>query len=705
MSDSSLSNQKPNSKTQVEHGPVRRVMVGTDRSRTADEAVQWAASFADRFSAELFVVQVIVPRDPASTAFGVVERTRADAARVELVEYAHRLAKQRGHGLVVVDSDPASAIVRAAEREAIDVLVIGNLGMAGRKEFLLGNVPNRISHNARCTVIIVNTSITGDLAFNAAPLAKSHGPSAAAQPHLAGRGAQIVSIMAKHGLKELFGRPDEEGAVGRRREAKRLRAALEELGPTFSKLGQILSTRPDLLPPEYIEELASLQDQVPPMTEREVVSVMEQELGVPWEDVFESIDPNPLAAGTIGQVHRATLVGGDRVVVKAQRPNARKEIEQDLALLEAFAEQVSRRPGLRKVIDMEAVFKLLSQSLHRELDFCEEASNIERMHEILVKYDRLAAPAVHKDFSTSRLLVMEEVQGTPVSQAPEGPARKEAARQLLESFYKQIAIDGFFHADPHPGNLMWWRDRIYFLDFGMVGTIDADLREQLMLLLLAFWQEDAGFLTDVTLMLSGSFDASNLNMADLQAEIGALMTKYRRAALAEMQIGPILQEMSEIAVRHEVPLPASLTLVGKALAQVQLATAQLDPTLDPFEVAGKFLMRALLKGIRAKLDPKALIYEYQKLKVRAVRMIETIERLIGARPGQNLEVNFRANLLEDTVRRTGRRLTIGFIAAASVLAAGLTATSTAAASWVPTAFGGSAALLTLGLIIDFARHR
>ena len=705
MSDSALSNQKPNSKTQVEHGPVRRVMVGTDRSRTADEAVQWAASFADRFSAELFVVQVIVPRDPASTAFGVAECTRADAARVELVEYAHRLAKQRGHGLVVVDPDPASAIVRAAEEEAIDVLVIGNLGMAGRKEFLLGNVPNRISHNARCTVIIVNTSITGDLALNAAPLAKSHGPSAAAEPHLAGRGAQIVSIMAKHGLKELFGRPDEEGAVGRRREAKRLRAALEELGPTFSKLGQILSTRPDLLPPEYIEELASLQDHVPPMTEREVVSVMEQELGVPWEDVFQSIDPSPLAAGTIGQVHRATLVGGDRVVVKAQRPNARKEIEQDLALLEAFAEQVSRRPGLRKVIDMEAVFKLLSQSLHRELDFCEEASNIERMHEILAGYDRLAAPAVHKDFSTSRLLVMEEVQGAPISQAPEGPARKEAARQLLESFYKQIAIDGFFHADPHPGNLMWWRDRIYFLDFGMVGTIDADLREQLMLLLLAFWQEDAGFLTDVTLMLSGSFDASNLNMAGLRAEIGALMTKYRRAALAEMQIGPILQEMSEIAVRHEVPLPASLTLVGKALAQVQLATAQLDPTLDPFEVAGKFLMRALLKGIRAKLDPKALIYESQKLKVRAVRMIETIERLIGARPGQNLEVNFRANLLEDTVRRTGRRLTIGFIAAASVLAAGLTATSTAAASWVPTAFGGSAVLLTLGLIIDFARHR
>lgn len=685
--------------------PARRVMVGTDRSETADHAVRWAASFAERCGAELFLVQVVVPHDPVSTVFGAAERTRAEAARGDLAEYARRLAGARGHARVMVDADPAMAMVRAAEQEAIDVLVVGNLGMAGRKEFLLGNVPNRISHNARCTVVIVNTSRPDDGVLQAPLFATPDVAPEDAEPRLAGRSVQIASIMAKHGLKEVFGRPDEDGATGYRRQAKRLRAALEELGPTFSKLGQILSTRPDLLPHEYIEELASLQDRVPPMTEREVVSVMEKELGVPWEDLFESIDPKPLAAGTIGQVHRATLVGGDRVVVKAQRPDARGKIEQDLALLEAFATQVSRRPGLRKVIDMEAVFKQLSHSLHRELDFCQEASNIERMRDVLVGYSRLATPGVYKDFSTSRLLVMEEIQGSPIGQAPEGPVRKEAARQLLESFYKQIVMDGFFHADPHPGNLMWWRDRIYFLDFGMVGNIEADLREQLMLLLMAFWQEDAQFLTDVTLMLSGPFDSANLDMPGLQAEVGSLMAKYRRAALAEMQIGPILQEMSEIALRHGVPLPASLTLVGKALAQVQLAAAQLDPTLDPFDVAGKFLMGATLKGVRSKLDPKTLLYETQKLKVRAARMIETIERLIGARPGQNLEVNFRASPLEDAVRRTGRRLTIGLIAAASMLAAGFTAASTAAASWAPGAFGGAAGLLTIGLLIDIARRR
>lgn len=389
-------------------------------------------------------------------------------------------------------------------------------------------MPNRISHNARCTVIIVNTAQAGEPAPNTARIASPGDLPAPTEPRLAARSAQIASIMAKHGLKELFGRPDEEGATGRRRQAKRLRAALEELGPTFSKLGQILSTRPDLLPPEYIEELAALQDRVPPMAEREVVEVMEQELGVPWEDVFGSIDPNPLAAGTIGQVHRATLVGGDRVVVKVQRPTARGAIEQDLALLQAFAERVRARPAFQKVIDLEAVFNQLSESLHRELDFGQEASNIERMRDVLAGYDWLGAPAVHKDLSAARFLVMEEIQGIPIARAPEGPERTEAARQLLESFYKQIIADGFFHADPHPGNLMWWKDKIYFLDLGMVGTLDADLREQLMLLLMAFWKEDAGFLTDVALMLSGRFDSSQLDMTRFQAEIGEISNRGAR---------------------------------------------------------------------------------------------------------------------------------------------------------------------------------
>jgi predicted unusual protein kinase regulating ubiquinone biosynthesis (AarF/ABC1/UbiB family) len=400
------------------------------------------------------------------------------------------------------------------------------------------------------------------------------------------------------------------------------------------------------------------------------------------------------------------LESGERVVVKVQRPNARADIEQDLALLEVFAEKVGKRPALNEVIDMEAVFKHLSTSLHRELDFRQEADNIGRMQAVLADYDRLAVPSVHRDLSTSRLLVMEEIQGIPIKQAPAGPERIQAARQLLESYYKQIIVDGFFHADPHPGNLMWWKDRIYFLDFGMVGAVGDDLREHLLLMLMALWQEDAGFLTDVTLMMTSAGNSSDLDVARFQREIGEVMAKYRTASLAEMQIGPLLQEMSAVSLRHGVPLPASLTLAVKALAQVQLATAELDPALDPYDVAGKYLMRLTVKRMGTALNPKTLVYQSQKLKVRALRVVEAVENLVGARPGgPKLVVNFRASSLEDIVRHTGRRLALGLTAAASVLASGLTATSTVAAGWVPITFGVVGGLLTLGLVIDLLRGR
>ncbi len=221
----------------------------------------------------LHVVQVIVPEHAADTEHGAAEATRARSAADELQVYTTQLAGERGHAHVVIDDDPAMAIVRSSEDQAVDVLIVGNAGMAGRKEFLLGNVPNRISHNARCTVIIVNTTngqTDGDAREGLCrdPLLRRR----AGDPSAPGaRGTKIAVVFAKHGLRELFGRPDEEGAVGRRRQAKRLRTALEELGPTFCKLGQILSTRPDLLPPEFIQELATLQDHVPPLSEEQVV--------------------------------------------------------------------------------------------------------------------------------------------------------------------------------------------------------------------------------------------------------------------------------------------------------------------------------------------------------------------------------------------------------------------------------------------------
>ena len=365
----------------------------------------------------------------------------------------------RGRSAVVISDDPAGAIVGAAEDEEVEVLVVGNVGMKGRKEFLPGNVPNRISHNARCTVVIVNTAM-GDGPIASRKLPRGTIGDSEVSPHLAARSARarIGTVVTKSMLKTVLKR--DQTPAGRERQAKLLREGLEELGPTFAKIGQILSTRPDLLPPEFIAELATLQDHVPALSQAEVVEVMEQELGVPWEDVFDSIDPEPLAAASIGQVHKATLTSGDRAVVKLQRPTARAQIEEDLALLEIFADRASRRPKLTAVIDLKAVFEQLADSLHRELDFRQEASNMERMRQLLDGYDHLGVPDVYRDLSTEQLLVMEEIQGVPISDAPDCQARKVAARQLLESYYQQIMTDGFFHADPHPGNLMWWKDAI-----------------------------------------------------------------------------------------------------------------------------------------------------------------------------------------------------------------------------------------------------
>ena len=208
-------------------GPVHRVMVGTDRSETATRAVAWAASFAERFGAELHVVQVIVPEHAADTEHGAAEATRARSAADELQVYTTQLAGERGHAHVVIDDDPAMAIVRSSEDQAVDVLIVGNAGMAGRKEFLLGNVPNRISHNARCTVIIVNTTngqTTAIRGTGTSGAIRSSTVEPVIHPHLVARGTKIGVVFAKHGLRELFGRPDEEGAVGRRRQAKRLRS-------------------------------------------------------------------------------------------------------------------------------------------------------------------------------------------------------------------------------------------------------------------------------------------------------------------------------------------------------------------------------------------------------------------------------------------------------------------------------------------------
>jgi ubiquinone biosynthesis protein len=518
---------------------------------------------------------------------------------------------------------------------------------------------------------------------------------------LLGRAARIGTVLARYGLGE-------RGAADLPLEerAKSLRAALEELGPTFAKIGQILSTRPDLLPPEFITELSTLQDRVTPMTEAEVVAVMEEELRVPWEDVFESIDPVPLAAGTIGQVHAATLEAGDRVVVKVQRHGARDEIMRDLGLLELFAEKAEHRAGLRRLVDFPAVIRHLSDSLKRELDFTIEAANVDRLREVLERYPRLEVPSVYHELSSERLLVLSFVDGVPVRDAPDVPERKDAARELIESYYRQVLVDGFFHADPHPGNLLWADGKVYFLDCGMVGEVEPRIRELVLLMVMAFWQEDDEFLAEIVLQLADQQELPDLDLPEFQREIAGLFESVRGQSLREIQLGPILQGITETSARHDVRLPASLALTAKALAQMQLAAATLDPELDPMSVVGRFLARRVLERARGAIDPKRAFYEVQKIKVRASGLVAAVERLVGARPGQRFQVDLRGTGgLEDTIRRAARRISLAITAAAAIAASGFTLGQSAVATWVPALFGSVGLALLVLLVLDLFSRR
>lgn len=679
----------------------RRILAVIDHATPSDEVARWGADWARHEGAELILVRLEPTGDGANGSGHLVEPD------TELTNTAQHLVGDAGRGIHIRACDAAEAIVHFAADQRVDMIVCGNEGMHGRREFLLHNVPNRISHLAHCSVVLVNTARVDQDGTHSRFHHHRDAPNARPDPvafegHMLGRAAEIGRLLTLLGAREAVSARRHRGDV--RREAKLLRESLEKLGPTFEKLGQMLSTRPDLLAPEFIDELATLQDDVPPLSHSEVVQVMEQELHVPWEDVFESVVEDPIAAGTIAQVHRAVLCTGEHVVIKVQRPQAEEEMGKDLALLRLFAERAVGRDSFDRVIDLPAIVEHLSDSLQRELDFTEEAENIKQMSDVLDSYSRLRVPHVYTEFSTHRLLVMEQIGGTPLLHAPSGPACSEAANQLVESYFEQVLVAGFFHADPHPGNLLWCEDQIVFLDFGMVGHIDAHTRDLLGFLLLAFWHEDVAFLADVLLMLAEH--RGTVDQDTLRAELGELVQRYRHAMLNQMQLGPMLQDLTQLCVRNGIRMPASLALVGKALSQMQLAAARLDETIDPFKIAGRFFTRHMSTNVREVLSPQRLYYNSQKVRMRVSAVIDAVERLTGAKPGFEPSITLKGTeRLENILRQAGRRLAAGIIAASAFLICGVTAAFghvSQALTWLFAAIGIAFALL---LFSDLARKR
>jgi len=374
----------------------------------------------------------------------------------------------------------------------------------------------------------------------------------------------------------------------------RLRLALEELGPTFVKLGQVLSTRPDILPPAYVAELAKLQDTVPPAEWGPVRAQIEAELGAPLEELFPTFNPVPIAAASLAQVHTATLPDGDEVVVKVQRPRIQATIETDLEILFDLARLVQARTPLGEIYDLPEIAEEFAATLRAELDFCREGGNADRFRTNFAQEPYLHIPKIYWDYTTRRVLVLERINGIKIDDVAAldaaGYDRSRIALNAARIIVKEILEDGFFQADPHPGNFAVMPGEVIgAMDFGMVGHLSQGTRTDLIRLYIVAVQPDEEGIVDQLIRMGAV--RGTLDRAGLRRDVTRLLYKYHGRPLQSVQAREVIDEAMPIVFRHHLHLPSELWLLAKALGIMEGIGLTLVPDFDVFAVSRPYVRR------------------------------------------------------------------------------------------------------------------
>jgi ubiquinone biosynthesis protein len=371
-------------------------------------------------------------------------------------------------------------------------------------------------------------------------------------------------------------------------DAERLRLALGELGPTFIKLGQFLSTRADLLPPHFLSELRQLQDAAPPVPSEQIVEFLERELGKPYSKAFLSFDPKPLASASIGQVHAAVLLDGTPVTVKVRRPGIERTIDTDLGALADFVSLLHGRSASLRRYDLPAFLREFSLMLHDELLFTVEAHNTEALREALAPDPHVAVPRVFWDLTRTGVLTLERFSGTRVNQPDEmraaGIDPRQVAVNLAQSMLRQVFQLGIFHGDPHQGNLVVMQDgRLGFLDMGEVGQLDQSTRRLMVDLIVAVVRNDADAALDVLLEVGAT--GPDTDVTGLRRDLARMIMRYAPLGRRQLPLGQFFQRLVTLLFHHGVRVPAEFTLLGKALLLTQGVCNELDPDFDAVAAA------------------------------------------------------------------------------------------------------------------------
>jgi ubiquinone biosynthesis protein len=469
--------------------------------------------------------------------------------------------------------------------------------------------------------------------------------------------------------------------------AVRVRMVLEELGPTFIKMGQILSTRPDLLPVEFIKELPKLQDEVPSCPFPEVEAVVKEELQKPIDQIFSSFDKQPLAAASIGQVHQARMPDGKDVVVKIQRPDIQRTIEVDLEIMMHLAGLMERHLKGWGIQRPTRIVEEFARTLEQELDYTLEAAHIERFARQFEDEPAVYVPQVYREVTTSRFLTMEYISGVKASDIErleeEGLDRNKIAQQGLILIMKQIFVHGFFHADPHPGNLFVLPDNVIcYIDFGMMGRLNLDARERFADLIMSIVHRDEREAAKALLRLTLSEEEPDYPA--LQRDVAEFMDQHCYRPLKDVELGPLLHQLLEMAKRHRLEIPTDLFLMIKALSTVEGLGRTLDPELDVIEQAAPFMKRIQLNRIHPRRIAKDMTTsgtELFRLLKDIPGEVRTILKL--ARRGK-VKIEFEHRGLEPMIaanNRISNRLSFAVVLASPVIGSGLIVLSGIPPKW------------------------
>jgi ubiquinone biosynthesis protein len=458
-----------------------------------------------------------------------------------------------------------------------------------------------------------------------------------------------------------------------RSQPERVRLALEELGPTYIKLGQAISTRTDLLPPEYIVELTKLQDNAPCVPYEEVAQIVEAEMGRRPEMVFASFEREPMAAASLAQVHRAVLSDGSQVVVKVQRPGLEKRIAEDLEVLRDVAQFLTSNTDAGKRYDFQSWFEEFEFMLLNELDYRREGRNADLFRENFASESALSVPKIYWDYTTQRVITMQEVSGMKISDNAaldaQGIDRDKLAETCARVVFTEIFCHGFFHADPHPGNFFVLRDgTLAIIDTGMVGRLDEPTRNSLTRVTLALSHRDAESLVDELMILG--IPHGTVDRHDLKLDLARLINLHMDGPSETFSLAQMFSDVLATAAEHNIRVPSDLLFLAKTLAMCEGVSKHLDPDFPLMEFANDFLE----KYYRETRSPKAFLdraeENYSEIAEMAIGFPKQVRRLFGQVERGELMITSRlegADRLERAVHTAANRLSM------SVLVAGMVA--------------------------------